>query len=112
MEVQQLLLVKIPKSQKKTMYNIAQKARVKISIHTVGNAAFLLIVLNKSLINCNLLCLPEKLHGVYRFFDELRKRKIEYRLDVYTHDYQESQRRNAKGVFGIVQTNLPGMGPR
>jgi hypothetical protein len=103
MEIKQLLLVKIPKSQKKTMYNIAQKAHLKITIHTVGNVAFLLIVVAKNLLDCNLLNLPESLHGVYRFFEDLKKRNIEYTLDVFTHDFEESQRRNFYGVFELQQ---------
>lgn len=102
----QLLVVKIPKDYKKTAYNIAAKAGVKISIHTIGNTAVILLIVSKNLLNCNLLHLPEQLYGVYRFFDELRKRKFEYDLEVYTHDYQESKRRNELGLFDLKQTTL------
>ena len=102
----QLLLVKVPKSQRKTIYNIAQKAGVKLSIHTNEKTAFILIVVDQTVLNCNLLNLPTQMHGVYRFFDELRKRNFEYTLEVYTHDYAESRRRNEYGVFDLKQPTL------
>ena len=106
MHEQQLLLLRIPKDHKKTAYNIAHKAGVKISIHTRGDTAFILLVVSRSVLDCNLLNLPEPLHGVYRFFDELRKRQFEYSLDVYSHDYKETQRRNEVGVFDLKQLTL------
>lgn len=104
--MQQLLVIKIPGAQKKTAYNMAQKAGMKISIHTIGKNASILIVIEKSLLNCNLLNLPESLHGVYRFFDEMRKRNFEYTVDVYTHSYEESKKRNFMGLFDMKQTTL------
>lgn len=102
----QLIMLKVPKGQKKTCYNIAAKAGLKISIHTNGNVAFVLIKLSKSLLDCNLMNLPEEAHGVYRFFDELRKRNFEYELEVYTHDYKESKKRNFYGLFDMKQTSF------
>lgn len=102
----QLLMVTIPKSMKKTCYNIAAKAGLKISIHSHGNTAFILIKLSKSILNCNLMSLPEAAHGVYWFFDELRKRQCEYRIDVYTHDYAESKKRDFTGVFDTKQQSF------
>src|SRR5512136_2469420 len=102
----QLLLVKVPKSQSKTVYNIAQKAGVKLSVHTHRQTAFILIIVEKTVLNCNLLQLPAQMHGVYRFFDELRKRKFEYTLEVYTLNHAESLKRNELGVFDLKQPSL------
>lgn len=108
MKEKQLLMITIPGSQKKTCYNIAAKAGVKIAIHTIGAGknACVLILIDKNLLGCNLFNLPEEAHGVYRFFDEMRKRNFEYKLDVFSHDYTETKKRNYVGVFETTQQSL------
>ena len=99
-------MLTIPAGQKKTCYNIAAKAGLKISIHTLGKNACVLVLVNKNLLDCNLFNLPEEAHGVYRFFAEMRKRNFEYTLDVFTHDYHETKKRQFTGVFETRQQSL------
>lgn len=106
MRTTQMLLLKVNVSQKKTLYNIAARCGLKISIHTTETTAQVLILLDKDILTCNLLTLPASARAFYWFFDELRTRDVEYSLDVFTHDYRETKKLQAKGVFDTKQRSL------